>query len=162
MHESVGGWRCGIADHIYRRVVLVVPAARCRKTGQGNTQAMNKTVLFLPLLMLVAGVLPAHEGDAEDRAMRLLGLQQQLDKTWLALQREAEPVQRVALLKRHAQALLDAQEALRDAAENSPCIMLEKQDTARQLACLVDTEARLRATERILGHVINRVTLSEK
>lgn len=121
---------------------------------------MKARVLMLVVLLL-AGAAQAHEGDSEERAMRLLGLLNQMDKTWAALQRETDAPRRAVLLDTHAKGLHAVQEALGDATEKSPCIMMESRDAGRQLACLVDTEARLRATERLLGHVIHRVTVSE-
>lgn len=119
-------------------------------------------VCVLVLALSLAGAVQAHEGDSEERGMRLLGQLQQLDRNWAALTREADAEKRRALLLAHAQAMRAAQETLRDAAEKSPCILLEANDPGRQLACLVDTEARLRATERVLGHVINRQTLENR
>lgn len=110
--------------------------------------------------VLLSGALQAHEGSSEERAMRMLGLLNHLDKSWAALQRETDAGRRATLLASHAKALGDVQEALGDAADKSPCVMMESGDAGRQLACLVDTEARLRATERLLGHVVNRLTLS--
>lgn len=101
-----------------------------------------------------------HDGDAESRAMRMLSLQQHLERSWAAAAAETDEAKRRALLDRHAQALRAVQEALHDAAEKSPCVMMEARDSARQLACLVDTEARLRATERVLAHVIHRITMA--
>ena len=92
--------------------------------------------------------------------MHMLSLQQQLERRWAAAAAETDPAKRRALLDQHAQALLAVQEALHDAAEKSPCVMMEARDSGRQLACLVDTEARLRATERVLAHVIHRTTLA--
>lgn len=119
---------------------------------------MRRGLLFL--LVLVAAVVEAHEGDAEERAMRMHGLLLQLDRTWAAVQGEADTAKRSALLETHGRTLLAVQESVRDAADKSPCVMMESQDKARQLACLVDTEARLRATERVLEHVINRQSVA--
>jgi hypothetical protein len=114
--------------------------------------------LVLVVAQGVAGPAPAlaHEGDAESRAMRLHGLLMQLDRAWGAAQAESDAGKRAALLDTHGRTLLAVQESLHDAAEKSPCVMMEGGDAGRQLACLVDTEARLRATERVLTHVINR------
>lgn len=125
---------------------------------------MNR--IFLPamaLLMLAGPVLAApghdHGGDSEDRAMRLHGLLLQLDRQWAAAGRESDPARRDAALADHARLLVEARNALREMSEKSPCILLEARDAARQLACLTDTEARLQGTDKLLGHVINRLAL---
>lgn len=120
--------------------------------------------LLLPMMMLAMSIstaAEAHEGTSEERAMRMLGLLGTMEKTWVAQQRETDAGKRASLLETHAQALLAMQEVLRDAADQSPCVMMEASDRARQTACLVDTEARLRATERVLWHVLNRVSLTQ-
>lgn len=111
------------------------------------------------VLLLACVPALAHEGDGEALAMRLHGLLLQLDRTWAQAGREADPAGRDALLQAHARLLVDAQESLRDIADKSPCILMEKQDSARHLACLVDAEARLQATEKLLGHVMRRLAL---
>lgn len=121
---------------------------------------MNRTVG-----LLLAGALAcsahAHDGDAEDRAMRLHRSLLALDRDWSALQHEQDPARRGDLLAAHAREMQVVQQWLRDAAGHSPCVLLEARDSARQLACLTDTEARLRATERLLGHLVNRLTLEQ-
>jgi hypothetical protein len=114
------------------------------------------------VLAAIAASAPAqaHEGTSEERAMRMLALIGTLDKTWAAQQAETDAARRDTLLAKHAQALLAMQEVLRDAADQSPCVLMEARDTARQTACLVDTEARLRATERVMWHVLNRVGIA--
>lgn len=118
----------------------------------------------LPGLLLAASMLAApawaHEGDAEDRAVTMLGLLQQLDRHWGLVMKESDPARRAERLAVHARTLLAAQDALVHAADQSPCVMLEAQDHGRQLACLVDVEARQRAAERILGHLLQRQALT--
>lgn len=115
------------------------------------------------LSWLLAGAAAfAHEGDAEDRAMRLHQSLLALDRDWAAQAGEQDPARRAALLAAHAHELLAVQRTLREAADRSPCVLMEARDSARQLACLADTEARLRATERLLGHVVNRLTLEQR
>lgn len=121
---------------------------------------MKKAICLLLVAGLAVGA-RAHDGDMEDRAMRLHQGLLALDRDWAALQQEPEPSRRGALLAAHARGLQWVQQWLRDAAGHSPCMLLETRDSARQLACLTDTEARLRATERLLGHVVNRLTLED-
>lgn len=121
---------------------------------------MKKAICLL-LLAGLAGGAWAHEGDMEDRAMRLHQGLLALDRDWAALQQEQDPSRRDALLAAHARGMQVVQQWLRDAAGRSPCVLLEARDSARQLACLTDTEARLRATERLLVHVVNRLTLED-
>lgn len=113
------------------------------------------------LAMLVSLPVAAHEGDSEDRAMRLLAGLRNADQAWARLSKENDATRRKVLLAEHARALAVVQETLRDAADRSPCVLLESGDAGRQLACLVDTEARLRATERLTGHLLNRLALDE-
>lgn len=111
------------------------------------------------LLLGMAGHAAAHDGDSEERAMRMHGLLLQLDRTWAAVQKESDPARRDMLLAEHTARLQAAREALQDISDKSSCILLEARDTARQLACLTDIEARQRATEKLLGHAINRLAL---
>lgn len=112
-------------------------------------------------LWLALAVVPAaaHEGDSESRAMRLHGLLLQLDRQAAVLAAEPDAARRAALRAAEARLLLEVQETLRDMADKSPCILLEKTDSARQLACLVDTEARLQGSERLLGHLLRRLVV---
>lgn len=124
--------------------------------------SVPRSLLSMMVFVLsLSAAAKAHEGTSEERAMRMLGLLGTMDKTWAAQQRETDAGKRAGLLETHAQALLAMQEVLRDAADQSPCVMMEASDRARQTACLVDTEARLRATERVLWHVLNRVSLTQ-
>lgn len=124
---------------------------------------------LLAMLLVAVGpavVVPvaaaAHEGDSEERAIRLLGLLLQLDRQWVAVQQEADAGQRAALLAAHRDTLRATQLALREAADRSPCVMLEKGDPDRQFACLVDTEARLRATDRVMDHLLRRESFTAR
>lgn len=125
---------------------------------------MNRVFFSTMAFLVLAGqalAAPGHDhaGDSEDRAMRLHGLLLQLDRQWTAAGRESDPVRRDAALAEHARLLVAARNALREMSEKSPCILLEARDAARQLACLTDTEARLQGTDKLLGHVINRLAL---
>lgn len=131
--------------------------------GNALARALRAVLLSAACVVLAPGNAAfAHEGTSEERAMRMLALIGTLDKSWAAQQTETDPARREKLLATHAQALLAMQEVLRDAADQSPCVLMEARDTARQTACLVDTEARLRATERVMWHVLNRVGLTGK
>lgn len=115
----------------------------------------------IPLLASLAAHAAAHDGDAEDRAVRLLAGLQSADRAWVRVANGQDAAGRRAALAEHARALAFVQETLRDAADRSPCVLLEAGDAGRQLACLVDTEARLRATERLTGHLLNRIAIDE-
>ena len=114
-------------------------------------------ILFGCLLAPLA--VHAHEGDAETRALRLQGLLLQLDRTWAEAAGANDAAVRDRVLARHGQLMLDAHEALGDVTDGSACILMEARDDARRLACLVDVEARLRATERLLGHALRRLAV---
>jgi len=127
-----------------------------------ETRVRAFSFLLLMAAASVAVTAQAHEGTSEERAMRMLALIGTLDRSWSAQLAETDPARRDKLLATHAQALLAMQEVLRDAADQSPCVLMEARDSARQTACLVDTEARLRATERVMWHVLNRVGVAGK
>lgn len=103
----------------------------------------------------------AHEGDSESRAMQFHALLGHMDRQLAQAAGAPDPDARRAAIARHGELLGRAQELLRDAADQSPCVMMEARDAARQLACLVDTEARLRMTDRLLEQLLRREAARE-
>lgn len=118
----------------------------------------NRTLLLLAVLLTGANA-GAHEGDSESRAFRMQALLGQMEKQLDGANRETDPQKRKAALNAHRALMMQALSLLREGADRSACVMLEGHREDQKLACLIDTEARLRATDRLLEQMLQRETL---
>lgn len=113
----------------------------------------------LAALLLAGAPASAHEGDAEGRALQFHALLKQMDGQLGQAAGAADVVTGRTALARHGELLRQALQVLRDAADRSPCVMMETNRPAQQSACLVDTEARLRMTDQLLEQLLRRQVL---
>lgn len=121
---------------------------------------MKRGMYVLLAAMLSAGAaVQAHEGDAEGRAMQFHALVTQMDRQLGVAAGAGDTAAGRSALALHGELARKALLVLREAADRSPCVMMETNRPAQQAACLVDTEARLRMTDQLLEQLLRRQVL---
>lgn len=113
--------------------------------------------IAVSIILVTGSVLAvADDGDSESRAMQFYALIKQMDQQIALAAKEADQKKRSSLLDVHRGAMMLALGVLREGGDKSACVLLEAHREDLKLACLTDTEARLRMSNQLLEQMVRR------